>query len=221
MSSASRLFAAAAVTVLVGAAAPGLARADGDPASDYLIVQPVYVPYDGDVPQPQAERLAKVVQDAKQKGYPIRVALIVSRADLGSVTALWRKPKPYAKFLGQELFYYYKKPLLIVMPNGYGVYHDKHPTASEEAVLRKLPVPGEGGTAIADAATNAVVKLAAAQGVKLAVPALAEEKHTSRTRDRITIVLIVVAGAAIGGLVALLRRRRRRSGELVREGPQE
>jgi len=221
MSSASRIVVVLVAAVLVGAAATGIARADGDPASDYLIVQPIYVPFGGAVPAPQAAQLQSVVKQAKAGGYPIRVAMIATKTDLGSVTSLWRKPQPYAQFLGQELFYYFKGPLLIVMPNGYGIYHYQHSVASERALLDKLPPPGPDGAAIAEAATNASAKLAEARGVKVTVPALEKPKKSSGTRDRITLIAIVVAGVVIGGGVAFLRRRRRQAGELVREGPAE
>src|SRR3954453_23411029 len=106
------------------------AHADGDPASDYLLTQNVFVPFDGKVPKEQADALNAVVLDAKKKGYTIRVALISREFDLGAVPSLWRKPKTYARFLGQELFFVYKGRLLVVMPNGYGVSRAGKPLAS-------------------------------------------------------------------------------------------
>jgi hypothetical protein len=97
------------------------AHADGDPASDYLLTLNTFIPFDAKVPEADAEVLNKIVVDAKEKGYEIRVALIAKQFDLGAVPSLWRKPKTYARFLGQELFFVYKGRLLTVMPNGYGV----------------------------------------------------------------------------------------------------
>ena len=117
-SSASSLVAAGALAVQ--------ARADGDPASDYLITQPVYFPYDGKF-SPQLEgQLLAVVNEAKKRGFPIKVALIPNSYDLGSVTSLWRKPRLYARFLGEEDATFFKQRLLIVMPNGFGFYRPGH-----------------------------------------------------------------------------------------------
>ena len=49
-----------------------------------------------------------MLRDAKARGYEIRVALIASRYDMGSVGVLYRQPKRYARFLGQELAFVYK-----------------------------------------------------------------------------------------------------------------
>src|SRR5437764_13595429 len=98
-----------------------VALADGDPASDFLLGQSVFVPPDDGVPDANAKQLESVVASAKAGGYEIRVALIGTRYDMGSVVALYRHPKPYARFLGQELYFVYKGRLLVVMPNGYGV----------------------------------------------------------------------------------------------------
>jgi hypothetical protein len=96
----------AAVLVVALLAAP-IARADGDPASDYLLGQPTFVPPDDGVPKAYADQLNATVAEAKARGYTIRVALIGTRYDMGSVTVLYREPKRYARFLGQELFLVY------------------------------------------------------------------------------------------------------------------
>ena len=110
--------------VLTCAASP--ARADGDPASDYLIEQQLFLPIDGRISAQAETQLAQTVRDATERGFPIRVAVIWSPYDLGSVTALWRKPGPYARFLSAEITYFYKGRLLVVMPNGLGFAHPKH-----------------------------------------------------------------------------------------------
>ncbi len=171
------------------------AHADGDPASDYLLTQNTFIPFDAKVSKEQAEVLNAIVVDAKEKGYPIRVALIASKFDLGAVPSLWRKPKTYARFLGQELFFVYKGRLLIVMPNGYGVSRGGKPLASGQGVVDSMPEPGEGGDALASAATRAVQRLAAQSGVRVAIPVASS--GNSSTSDRIVIAAIA------GGLVLL------------------
>ena len=119
------------------------ALADGDPASDYLLVSPVFIPPDDGVPAAYAEQLTAVVAAAKAKHYVIRVALIKTRYDMGSVTVLYRKPQQYGHFLSQELHFVYTGRLLVVMPNGYGYAQGgKLQPKQQRIVDRSLPVPG-------------------------------------------------------------------------------
>ena len=142
-------------------AAPAVARANGDPASDYLLVQRVFVPYEGATAAKQQHALVSAVAAANKAGFTIRVALIYSNYDLGSVTVLWRKPRTYARFLGAELGFVYKQRLLIVMPNGFGFNWPKHPTTAEYALLAKLPIH-RGAAGLLESATAAVQALAKA-----------------------------------------------------------
>jgi len=149
-----------AAAVLATATA-STARADGDPASDYLLVQRVFLSYEL-APYPQQKAaLAKAVAAANRGGYKIRVAVISSAYDLGSVTSLWRKPQTYAKFLGVELSFVYRQRLLVVMPNGFGFNWVKHSAAPGYAVLAKLKVKA-GGAGLLESATAAVEALAKA-----------------------------------------------------------
>src|SRR5437588_283728 len=79
--------------------APAPALADGDPASDYLPLQGYYTPYAG-VSKPLTDALAEVVKETRAAGYPIKVAVIASPTDLGSVPNLFGQPQQYAEFLG-------------------------------------------------------------------------------------------------------------------------
>ena len=115
--------------------AAATARADGDPASDFLLTQKVFLPYDARISATRSEQLAALVSDAAREGYPIRIALIASPVDLGSVTALWAKPQQYAKFLGAEVSFAYRGRLLIVMPEGLGTYQLGHPSGSQRHAL--------------------------------------------------------------------------------------
>jgi hypothetical protein len=155
-----RTLALIAVCVLAAVAAQ-TARADGDPASDYLLVQRVFVPYEGATAAKQEHALVSAVAAANKAGFTIRVALIYSNYDLGSVTVLWRKPRTYARFLGAELGFVYKQRLLIVMPNGFGFNWPKHPTTAEYALLAKLPIH-RGPAGLLESATAAVQALAKA-----------------------------------------------------------
>jgi hypothetical protein len=150
----------ALIAALASLVAVPAAHADADPASDILYTQRIYLPFFGQkVSDANAAALKKVVDEAWNKGYKVKVALIATRNDLGGIFQLWQKPQTYANFLGRELVFLYKGPLLTVMPDGIGVYHFKHSVAKEKAVIEKIKVaPTADG--IANAATLAVAKLA-------------------------------------------------------------
>lgn len=205
----------ATLTLLLAAAlalaAPALA--DGDPASDFLIGQKVFLPFDDKIPAQQQGQLTGLVAAANRAGYPIRVAVIGSSYDLGSVEALWREPKQYAKFLGVELSFAYKGPLLVAMPNGFGFNHPKHSTAADERILAGIPVGG-GGSGLAAAAITAVERLAAAHGVTVTPPAVARP-HSTTGSDRIHLVIGIAALLAAAVAVRWLIRRRQRRRRLA------
>lgn len=147
--------------VVVAAAAPQLAQADGDPASDYLLVQRVFVPSEGATAAKEQRALTAAVTAANKAGFKIRVAVIFSNYDLGSVTVLWRKPQTYARFLGAELAFVYSQRLLVLMPNGFGFNWPKHSPKPEYAILAKVPLE-HGAAGMLASATAAVQALAKA-----------------------------------------------------------
>ncbi len=194
-----------AFVAVVASVAAATAHADGDPASDFLLSQDTFVPFDAKISKTQTEQLNAIVAEAKKRRVKLKVALITKRFDLGAVPSLWLKPETYARFLGQELFFLYKGPLLVVMPNGYGVSRAGKALPSAQRVVDKLPPPGAGGPAIATAATQAVQRLAAQKGVSLEVRSVQSEDHT--TRDRLVIAGIAAGVLALVGAGVLLRRR--------------
>ena len=184
-----------------------LARADGDPASDYLITQPVYFPYDGNFSPELEGRLLALVREAKKQGFPVKVALIPDAYDLGSVTVLWRKPRLYARFLGEEDASFFKQRLLIVMPNGFGFYRPGQPVDAEYATLAKIPIAA-GDNGLVQAAISGVQALAVADGVKLAAPSHVTTPAQRNSHDRIVIIVAAVVALALAGLLRLALRRR-------------
>ena len=185
-----------AAVLAAGCIAVPAAHADGDPASDYLLSQDTFLPFDANISKEQAAQLNAVVADAKKKGFTIKVAVIAKPFDLGAVPSLYGKPTTYARFLGQELFFLYKGRLLIVMPIGYGASRGGKPLPSAQRVLDRTAAPREGGAALTAAAARAVQRLAAQSGVRVEIPPVAS--GNSQTNDR-----IIIAGIA-GGLVLLL-----------------
>ena len=195
-----------ALALLAACVAAPAARADGDPASDYLYAAKVFLPYDAKFPKTQASEFTSLVTAANKAGFRIRVAVIWSSYDMGSVTALWRKPQTYAKFLGLELSFLYKQRLLIVMPNGFGFNWPGHSTAREYTILSKIPVT-PGPTGLVDSSVAAVQALAKASGVKLSVTT-ASAQPSSRNHDRLVIVLVALAALAVAVLLRLALRGR-------------
>jgi hypothetical protein len=206
----ARVAAVAALLALAWAWYAAPARADGDPASDVLATQALFLPQDAAATPAQRAQLTAVLQTAAQRGYPIRVALVASRADLGSVTALWRQPETYARFLGQELAFVHKGPLLVVMPNGFGLTQVGRPLPGQ-------PTLGAPGAGLAAAAITAVRRLAAAAGHPLPVSSV-QAPRAAGSGD--AIAWIVLAGGALAIAIAWglsLRARPLRSGR----GPAE
>jgi hypothetical protein len=196
------------LALVVAAGAAQAARADGDPASDYLVGAKVFLPYDAKFPPKQSAQLTALVAAANEAGYTIRVAVIWSDYDMGSVTALWRKPRTYARFLGLELGFVYKQRLLIVMPNGFGFSWRKHPSASEYALLSKIRIP-PGAPGLLAAATTAVTRLAAADGVDVTAPARVTTPAQRNTHDREIILVAVLGALALAAVARYLIRRSR------------
>jgi hypothetical protein len=199
---------AALVVVTVCLCAPSTAQANGDPASDYLLAQNVFLPFTSKIDSGEVQRLEGLLRDSQKAGYRIRVALILSPSDLGTAFSLFGKPQKYAAFLGLELSFVYRDRLLVVMPSGYGYALNADPDPKASAVLKKLPPPGRDATKEAQAAIVAVQRLAAADGRRLAVP----KSGGSTSRDRLTIAAAVTALIALIAAFVLYRRRERPAG---------
>ncbi|HWE08438.1 MAG TPA: redoxin domain-containing protein [Solirubrobacteraceae bacterium] len=152
--------------VLGMGAMAGTALGDGDPGSDVLVYQDLFVAADAGMSISQQSQLGALLQKGARAGFPIRVAIISGPSDLGAVTALWHKPQAYARFLGYELSLAYKQRLLVVMPNGFGFNWPGHSTAATSQALARVAVHG-GGAGLFSAAQSAVRTLAADAGVKL------------------------------------------------------
>jgi hypothetical protein len=182
------------------------ALADGDPASDYLINQQLFLPFKANLSGDDATELTGILDDSKRKGFPLKVAVISSRYDLGSVPSLFGKPEQYASFLGQEDFYFFKSELLVVMPKGYGLYKHSGVDPGDRAAVAKLRAPGTAATGpLIAAADRAVRALAARRGLTLS--AASSSSGSSPWRDRAEIIAGVLVLCAIGVVARLVLRR--------------
>jgi hypothetical protein len=139
------------------------ALADGDPASDVLATQTLFLPWDANLPTGEQAQLAAVLESAAHHGFSIRVAVIASAGDLGSVTALWRQPQEYASFLGEELSLVYRGPLLVVMPSGFGLRGFAPPPAKLSSALAGMSAPTNGAQ-LGQVTIAAIERLAAVSG---------------------------------------------------------
>ncbi len=201
----TRVLGLAALIAATACLPVAVAGADGDPASDVLATQPLFLPWDADVPLGRQAQLNELLENAERSGHPVRVALIASAADLGSVTALWHKPQLYAEFLAEELSLVYRGPLLVVMPTGFGLVRFGLSPFAVRSVLAGFRVP-HTGAALADDAVAAVERLARAAGHPLAVSAAprANAPHAAQTTAWVVFALggLLIAAAWAASLRA-------------------
>ena len=204
MSSAGRARTAALLATLALTSASA-ANADGDPASDYLISQNVFFSFT-QLPASSKAELTRVVGEANRRGYTVRVALIGNRFDLGSVPVFWRKPRPYAKFLSQELNgpAPYTNRVLVVMPNGYGLSRSGNELPAERHVLDGVPSADARREDLAAAGTRAVRRLAALHGIEI----VTSSPGSGDNRERLIVVGASLAAVAAAAGAVLWRRRR-------------
>src|SRR5437764_3193759 len=158
------LAAAALVTAL---AAPPVARADSDPASDTLLLQDVFLPVAPPMPQAYASALRSMAASTKKAGFPLKVAIIATPNDLGLVPQLFGKPEQYAPYLGREIDFQKKNSLLVVMPAGYGT-NDVLPKVAVS--IKNLPPPGANLDNIGKQTLTAMGRMSAAAGHPVPVP---------------------------------------------------
>jgi hypothetical protein len=178
------------VTIVAALAFAAQAGADGDPASDILFGQNVFVPY----PPPGQDAvsaLKRAVDAVYSKRFRIKVAVIASPPDLGAVPELYNKPQQYAKFLGAEIRSFYVGPLLIAMPAGFGVYDGGRSTAAEDRVLATIAMHAGNVAELTRSAASAVQALRAAGALRskdivrplaIPLPAKVQRGETARLR---------------------------------------
>ena len=209
-----------AVLVVVAALTlAGSAAADGDPASDVLYLENVFLPFPAPS-QDAAGGLRQAVDRAYARRFRVKVAVIASAPDLGSVPELFNKPAQYARFLGTELRSFYVGPLLVAMPAGFGVYDGGRSTAAEEGVLRQLATRATSADQLTRLSATAVQRLTATGALRsrdimkptaLAFPSSGARGGTAKLRYaasddsmrvRFTIRITTRTGAQAGRVTA-------------------
>jgi len=212
-------FAAALAVSGVLTVAPAIALADGDPASDFLLSQPVFTPFHAPS-ELRKRRLIALTTAAKKDGFPIRVAVIQAPTDLGAVPQLFGHPATYSRFLGAELRFAYRDRLLVVMPQGYGYARNGKPVAGTKSLVRSLRKPaGSTSDELTTAAIDAVRQIAAASGHTLPAnpplpplstkPATAQPHASFVRRNAVLLTACAVAILSSAALCAILVRSRR------------
>jgi hypothetical protein len=182
------------------------ALADADPPSDVLLLQNVYYPYPPKVSPQLQGQLDEVTARARRAGFPIKVALVASPADLGAIGQYFGHVTTYASFLQREIAYLRPQPTLAVMPDGYGT--DKTGPQGP-AIVSRLPPPRTVDN-MARGAITAVEQLAAANGHPIKTDGLGGQtaNHHPGT-PAVVLFAPVLLLALVVAASSLLRRRPR------------
>jgi hypothetical protein len=194
--------------VLVLALVPPRALADGDPASDVLLAQNVFYPYSPAVTPSLQKTLNAETAAAAKAHFHLKVALIDSQFDLGVVPEMFRHPQTYAKFLDQELHLFLgpHPPLLVVMPNGYGI--DGLPKGAQTAAAALAKPNGTTSNDLAQAAVAAVPRLAEAAGHRISAGSGDGGGATTGGGSSVwTVVIVALVAVALAAVVLVARHR--------------
>jgi peptidoglycan-N-acetylglucosamine deacetylase len=194
------------VAVMV-AVYPPSALADADPASDILLAQNAFYPYQPPVPHALEATMETVLRSAARAGLPLKVAVIGSREDLGAVPEFFGHPQQYAQFLDKEISYNNRPPLLVVMPAGFGVVAAGPPNA-----LAGLKLDTQHSSyGLVRSAILAVVSMVRATGRTIATPSIPPNSSAGGSPG--ILFAIPAALLVLVGLAALRRRGSRRQEE--------
>ena len=203
------------LAALLGPAA--VARADSDPASDILLGQDAFYPYQPPTATALTRSLERALTEIHATGVPLKVAIIGSQTDLGGVPNLWGMPQRYAAFLDSEISFNHPQALLVVMPAGFGV-----------AGLGGLSAPSvpidahHGSNGLTHTAVLAVERLAAAHGHPIApvsLPSASGAGGGGGTPALIIFGVPVAIALIAGGLLALRRPHEEAEGYWGEEEP--
>ena len=194
---------AALLSLALFALLPAAAGADGDPASDVLLAQDVYYPYAPKVSKPLTTALDTLMKRVRKAGYPMKVALIETPADLGAYPNLFGDTQSYANLLAKEIAFNSHPHLLIVMPSGFA---GDNLGAKVDSALKGITVDDAAKSdGLAQAALAAVARIASANGRPTPVPpeAAATVSASKASSKRSTPSLLVYGGPVLLVLIAV------------------
>jgi len=206
------LLAALAVVATV-AETVDFALADGDPASDVLLQQDYFLPYQPPVCAQLKNALAQATLRSDAAGYRVKVAVIESPTDLGLATTFFGRPAAYADFLGRELRSFSPHlqkqltgvPLVVVMPQGIALFQASD--RANQAVKGIAVSSSADSNALTRAAVKAVPAIAAAAGHPIKDPPIASGCSHKKSTTLLFVLPILLVLAA----VLLMRFRRPRT----------
>jgi hypothetical protein len=204
---------ALALVAVVSLHVPATARADGDPASDTLILKTLYTPVTQAISPPVLQRLEKTITVANTAGFKVRVALILGKTDLGAVPQLFGHPLQYVHLLSGELYFAWKGGIVAVQPAGVGVRNFKPLAAAQKIATGVKVAQPATSDSLANAADETIRELAVAKGYTLpGLPPLNGAKKPSSglsftNRWVVGGVVFALIVLALVGLAALRLRR--------------
>jgi hypothetical protein len=201
----ARGFAVILASFAMVTAYPSSARGDADPASDVLLVQNAFYPYQPPVSPALSAAMDRVLLAAARAGLKLKVAIIGSPEDLGGVFELFGHPQQYAEFLDREISFNHRQSLMVVMPSGFGTV-----AAGPSGALAGLTVDAKHSAyGLTRSAIFAVVALVHAGGRTIATPSIPPESAPKKGGP--PALLLFAAPVALVILLAIATRRRGRS----------
>lgn len=193
-------------TALLGAVlallVPSAARADGNPASDVLIFRDAYVPYFPQPSEAEVDTLNRLLAQLREKGRPMKVAVIGTRGDLGANPDLFGRPADYAALLESEIAFRVRDPrLVVVMPDGLAGRN----LGAGDAALTEIDVDtGDATDGLVRTAIGAVAAVASATGPAIALPEIAADPKPERDGGRSFLALYLASGLLVALGLALI-----------------
>jgi hypothetical protein len=205
------------------------ARANGDPASHVLPSREVFVPFDPSLCSAAGRRLDALTEAMRKAGYPIKVAVIPTGEDLGTLYRLFGRPQAYARVLARDLPRHaierrrgrraYR--LLVVMPGGLALNRSND---REARVLRRTAIDAEASREdLVRLSIDVVSTLSRATGHRVAAPkpkpacpdisiSLPSSSSDSGPWGTVLIVVVVLAMVALAWFFGARGRTPRQSG---------
>jgi hypothetical protein len=178
---------------LILVVAPAQGSADGDPASDVLLIANVFYPYQETVSNNLISALNLATNRAHAARFPIKVAIIATPLDLGAIPQLFGKPQQYADFLDKEISYNAQAVLLVVMQAGFGLV-----ASGPASALAGIRIPNERGSdGLAAAAIMAVGRLSAYAGHPIALPPIPAGGGASSSGSSALVTFVAPAALVV------------------------
>lgn len=202
----SRIATIVLIALFIASSVSSAAFADADPASDVLLGENVFYPYNPPVASSLQAALNAETAAAHRAHLPIKVALIATPVDLGAIPTFFGKPRQYAAFLDQEISFGGRVPLLVVMPDGYGTAG--LPPAATAAAASLARPSSATSNALAQAALTAVRRLAAASGHGLGGGSSGSGGRSSGSSPALPLAIVAIVCVLLAAGILTWRRRR-------------